>query len=402
MKRILTALLAVGLPVAACALGPASAVNIALETGAYGTNSGIALRDAINPVVLGADPTGSTDSTAAIQSAITQAKNQVGGKVHLPAGQYLVSSLNLTNLSGLAFEGDGVNVTRINPTSSSGVVMDLTGSSNVTLKGFQIGYYNQSAVPKAAILLAQVASGSSTEILFEDIYVSGSYSVATLYDYGVPSSHFLNSRFYNYDSAAVPTVYLTQSNAASVTSAFSTITTGNLSTSDLTFTGCEIHDFTQNSGAGTVWLDGANQISWFGGNISCYKNGPAFVNIKTSSTGLSFHGVTFYADSGSVLSDMFLLAASQTATNVEVTGGLSQASSTLFAAGTGATYDTLTYVGKAGGATNVLGSGSAITVINSSVTCDGSAVNIGSGTISHSILFHPGTITAGTDSSTHI
>ena len=40
----------------------------------------------------GADPTGEKDSTAAIQSALSQASSQGGGTVFLPIGRYLVSS----------------------------------------------------------------------------------------------------------------------------------------------------------------------------------------------------------------------------------------------------------------------------------------------------------------------
>lgn len=86
-------------------------------------------------LAFGADPTGATDSTAAIQAAIDAASAAGGGIVHLPAGTYLVhldpadyseapSDRRVTALvvrsSGVRIVGDGIGITTIRCTSADG------------------------------------------------------------------------------------------------------------------------------------------------------------------------------------------------------------------------------------------------------------------------------------------
>lgn len=81
-----------------------------------------------NVIVHGADPTGATDSTAAIRAAIA-----TGASVYLPAGNYRITDrLNLGSLTqSQAMQGDGLATTLLigtsfNPAVTDGVVV-LTG-----------------------------------------------------------------------------------------------------------------------------------------------------------------------------------------------------------------------------------------------------------------------------------
>jgi pectate lyase-like protein len=64
----------------------------------------------------GADPTGVSDSTAAIQAAITNLPS--GGIVYFPAGTYKVSSTLTCTVAGVYFRGDGRWISIINYTGS--------------------------------------------------------------------------------------------------------------------------------------------------------------------------------------------------------------------------------------------------------------------------------------------
>ena len=57
----------------------------------YGTED-VLVADYIINAACGADPTGETDSTAAIQSVLDLCADNGGGTVYLPAGRYLISS----------------------------------------------------------------------------------------------------------------------------------------------------------------------------------------------------------------------------------------------------------------------------------------------------------------------
>lgn len=61
----------------------------------------------VNVVEAGADPTGTADSTAAINGAIRRVHEAGGGTVHLPAGSYRVSAPFIELLGGVHLQGAG-------------------------------------------------------------------------------------------------------------------------------------------------------------------------------------------------------------------------------------------------------------------------------------------------------
>ncbi len=68
-----------------------------------------------------ADPTGSTDSTAAIQSALNAAATAGGGVVYLPEGWYRCDGRLSVNASNMVLKGDGPDKTRMYFTTSTGM-----------------------------------------------------------------------------------------------------------------------------------------------------------------------------------------------------------------------------------------------------------------------------------------
>jgi hypothetical protein len=80
----------------------------------------------VDRVVEGGDPTGATDSTAAIQAAL-----DLGGVVRLPAGTWRVDGLLTVRASGTVLRGDGPDATFVHFTRAEG----MTGVANLTFAG---------------------------------------------------------------------------------------------------------------------------------------------------------------------------------------------------------------------------------------------------------------------------
>jgi Pectate lyase superfamily protein len=87
----------------------------------------------VNVVDLGADPTGSADATAVVQSAIEKLA-PTGGTIYFPAGTYRISmTLEWINpvkdrRSGILFLGDGMNSTTLRSAVASGPLLRVRGA----------------------------------------------------------------------------------------------------------------------------------------------------------------------------------------------------------------------------------------------------------------------------------
>jgi polygalacturonase len=83
-----------------------------------------------------ADKTGVADATAAIQAALTAVGNAGGGVVRLPAGDYKISSANLTLPAKVSLVGEGQRATRILQAywSSFNPIIEAAGSISATNK----------------------------------------------------------------------------------------------------------------------------------------------------------------------------------------------------------------------------------------------------------------------------
>lgn len=347
-----------------------------------------------------------TDDTVAFQAAIDAAKTAPTGDGHVrfPEGTYGITSLNLTGLDGFIFEGAGHQTTRLMPLSSSVHVLDLTGSAGVTLKDFQIGAFNQTPVPTTAILVAASNTVDPDRLHFENLYITGKYTHATVYVYGVASSDWINCDTYNYQSGNIPTLYFSGTNASGLVSTYTTIGSGTKSTSDWTLTACETHDFTGNASSAALRLDTVSQFRYFGGNISQSMNaGNQYVVLEGACAHLLFHGPTFYSDTGpNGPLYVFNIGTGGTVQNLSVQGCSLQGTSAVFAGNAGTSYDKLLFFGKVPVFSNVIGNGNAITVTDGLVTCDGSQINVGAGTLTRGLLFNPSNITATSNTATSL
>ncbi len=268
-----------------------------------------------------------TDDTTAINNAIAAGVSS-GRPVYHPAGSCMIQKINATGVNHLIYYGDGINESVLYEWAGTAAlntatwhVFDLTGSSFVTLSRFQIGSYQTLAQPTTGIFIAQVASGVSTRLMIDEVYVTGQYSVAALYDYGVPSWRVIGSDFYNYFPGAgtQDVIRLTGTNQATLSSSFATVTSGTKSTSDIHFFNTEMHKFAGASANNDcVMLDTVNNIGWYGGVISggCVE----YVQFLGANTNVSWLNTTFETESQPVTpTNAFLLANASTLNGVSTT-----------------------------------------------------------------------------------
>ncbi len=357
-----------------------------------------------------------TDNTAAIQAAIDAAKaGSVPGSVYIPQGTWMTGPLDGTGIqSGIRIFGDGAAISKLMPTSScnSAAVLDLCGSGAMLLQDFGIG---DTATPSmsgtCAILLANIdgAGSASNAHEFRNLGIDGFYTVASIYGCAVVSSHFISCRVQNhYDGTGTPALYLSGSNAASVTSDWVTLAaTGGVN--DLTFTGCEFHDSSKqtavSSSNNAVRIETSDYIRFFGGN--CGGNGPALVRFAGACSRILFQGTNLYAQdpSGVTPTHSFSIDSGGSVASMAVMGCRLDSTGGAFGGASGTSYTRLfTRANKnEGSATALVSFTTSGTLTDPDLECLGLAVNCGTGSITRGILYNPGTVTAsGGDSSARL
>ena len=251
--------------------------------------------------------TGTGDDTAALNTMV-----QAGGIVTLPAGKCLVSSLNATNLAGAVIQGQGPGRTYLLPLpGTTAAVVDLTGSSFVTLRDLQIGIGpGEPAAPQyptvtsAGLLTAQRAGNAScNRLVIDNVQVTGSYTGWAWYNLGCASSEVRSSAFWNFSEVGAGTVTFTSKNIWGMGSLYQAIQAGLEYAADWAFFGTEMHADRLAGGAiayPTFVCHACSAVKFYGRTIA--GSGPAYVWTQTSdgmAVGpLYFYGVTFYSDNG--------------------------------------------------------------------------------------------------------
>lgn len=238
---------------------------------------------------------GTADDTAAIQAAISN-----HSKVVLPIGTCRVSSLDVTDLSGVTIEGQGILATQIVPIADSVNVIDVTGSSNVLLRDFRIcGYCDLARVPTTGILSGQSTAGYHSDVFgIERVRVDGNFGLSALYVHGTASSYIRSGQFYNYQPNALVAIF-TGNNFFGAVSAFTTTDNGNhYAPSDWTIAQTEFHNFGNGWG---LWMGGTDSFRFYGGNVSSSHKLVGLNQVALSSglrnpSNIIFDGTTFYGD----------------------------------------------------------------------------------------------------------
>jgi hypothetical protein len=169
-------------------------------------------------------------------SLVTATRQRTNGIIKIMDDLIVTGSLDFTDIQGTTFEGfsreDGVV---IHIQSNADVVFDFTSSRAIQFKNIEFevdaGY-----TPKVVFLMARDSSGDSVgDFAFSHVQFNdqGGVQTAFIYNYGSELNLWYNCVF----SCKGRAVVITDSNASSVTSEYTTIAIGTKSTSMNTFTG---------------------------------------------------------------------------------------------------------------------------------------------------------------------
>jgi hypothetical protein len=113
------------------------------------------LQESVSVLDFGADPTGITDSTSALQNAINAAVNK---KLYIPAGTYIIQTLSLKVPSNITIYGDGIGRT----------ILKVGNSASVPTSG---AIFNNSNIP--ANVLTVNSTTLNTNITISDMTLDG-------------------------------------------------------------------------------------------------------------------------------------------------------------------------------------------------------------------------------------
>jgi hypothetical protein len=268
-----------------------------------------------------------TDDTAAFQAAITAASGSSGfGTIKIPATTscYLVSALNLTNLSNIVISGVGAqSLIKANGADADGNWWDFSGSNNISLRDFNVED-NGTAL---GILMLWACTGTScgtsgvlNGMSISHVNINAKSTNAFFYGYGygcascnatTPGGGSLNisnstwTETYNGTSGLYPTghqnapIVLDGQNSRSIRSVNQTLTTSAAVTWRTVITNVDFIDYSngasQSNNAAAVFYND-NQLTVVGGSFQCVCI--ADIALWSNDEGLTFIQTAFEAPNG--------------------------------------------------------------------------------------------------------
>ncbi len=283
-----------------------SGTNLVSTISGFVSASHVRLVNAASSNAVGATAQWGTDNTQAINAAISGLT--AGGTVWLGPGYFLVSSINVTdfdsiNLVGAAWGINGPDRgTVLVPINGSYPVLDLTGSGGVKIENLQIGTTRSPVTGRAGILSAQIAGdGGSSLITLERVFITGSWSSAALYVFGIGDSSIFDCSFWNYNDSKYP-MYFGRDNIDNITSRYQTVATGSVPCGNWYIAKFEAHNFRPQgpSTGSAIRLRGVGAMHFVAGLIdssSIHGNISAEVSSNGTPSGhTTFTGCTFYTE----------------------------------------------------------------------------------------------------------
>ena len=186
----------------------------------------------VNIMAFGADPTGASDSSVAIQKAIDYIRVTGSGCLFIPIGVFKVeTSLDCTGFlgaegdtyKGLHIEGVSMNGSRILGATSGKPVFDFTASGYCSIDKLRITGHS-SDTPNVAILLARNSGAASAGVHnFRRLFVEGEFTKGGIYNYASEENVFDNIRITITGGGATFCISFCETNFESISSDYETI-----------------------------------------------------------------------------------------------------------------------------------------------------------------------------------
>lgn len=279
--------------------------------------AGIARAQFTNVQTLGATGGNASVDTAAFQAAV----NATGAGVILipPAPScYQVTGLDLVGKTGLIFMGEGPASCIAVAGSAGGNWLDLSGAQGIVFRDVTITG-SAAAVPATLFFWAREAGGPVVhDLTFDDVQIAAFSSVAHLYGYGFARLNIRGSVWTQLEngpsladvSQRTTVIRLDAENSANLSSANSTIATGQQTASSATIEGSWFIDAPAGFGGGHQDNNTAFDCVTCGVSVmtggGIESLGGYDLVLWWFAEGLSFHGVAFAASDGSVNTSFFV------------------------------------------------------------------------------------------------
>jgi Pectate lyase superfamily protein len=273
MRRILTALLAAGLPLLAHAQLPqAAGLRSNYATHQIDTTQGAVVGFPLNVMLWGAKGDGVTDDSAAIQAAITAAGNPgtVGGVVYFPPGHTYIAGGLVIQGSGNATQGqNGVMLSGYGATikgrPSDTTIISTPFSATVFANGLRFeGFTLDSSAMANSSSVSAIAINSSYNSSISDVHIL---------DFGNQNGLLLGKFVFTYDIHNLACHFL------------NLLSTGPDLSSTCTFTNCEV---------GQISVIEFFNVNFIGGAVQNSTDGI----ILNACFSVTFHGVDIEISAG--------------------------------------------------------------------------------------------------------
>jgi len=207
------------------------------------------------------------------------------------------------NLVGAAWGINGPDRgTVLIPIDGNFPVLDLTGSGGVKIENVQIGATRSPVTGRAGILSAQIAGDAGSSLItLERVFITGRWSSAALYVYGIGDSSIWDCAFWNFNDSKYP-MYFGRDNIDNVASRYQTIATGGVPCGNWYIAKFEAHNFrAQGPSTGSaIRMRGVGAMNFMAGLIdSSSVNGNISAEVSNNGTPsghTTFTGCTFYTE----------------------------------------------------------------------------------------------------------
>lgn len=153
--------------------GPAQAITFAALANAIGVNSNANIFNVLN---YGATGNGVADDTSAINNAIAAFNTAGAGILYFPSGNYLVPGGVLTTMTGGGtVRGDGMQVTKITSTSSTGVLLTFSSNNFFQLENLDLVNTSGTTPVSGCSAIVQKSTGGTAIFNMSHLEIIGFY-----------------------------------------------------------------------------------------------------------------------------------------------------------------------------------------------------------------------------------